>query len=661
MIAPEIENAANGRMMVGAWQTYQLTPSVPASVRETGSMVPPLPVRLLNLALNFTAVGRRLDAPLLDGAVIAQPGLATFTAVAAPVAPNAVRPSFPASPAVDADVPVMTAPTLPQTTGDEGGRVPQSPIEPVAAKPARAGQPVAIPAENVVPVEKDDTFDALISDEASDLDILADWPEEEAIDGEVWPDEVPPEAAAEFLMALGNVVAAQSAPAEPNSSADAVDAPVVAPHAAKRTGALPGPLPLRDHMANLQASAFHSGTPVDLPDTPVPAAAGTDEPMVAADRPVAPAPAQTATSVPSRPAAPTGHPAAAQPATPMGIPVAPQQPDSPVSPASAEAAPAAPAAPARVEARRNAAAARRAAEPTRVRADAADQDLPIGLIPKEMVQLPAADQLAPEPAARASVAAPEAQSGHADSGHDQGDAPPEQRQTPEAPVASEAAAQTGFVNPMAFTAQPVMTSEGGDAEDSLVVEAGARTTAKAAPAAESDTLGPITVRTAEAAVAKAPEAAPRQAEPTPVVTTAGMSAQQLIDAVNDGVPMHFAQFPALMEGIVGSKPFVEKTVDIVLQPENLGRIRLEVSLVDGGSAIRVAIATQSVAAQQVFESYGTRLQQIAQSQGYALKEFDVKVSDRPIRSEGRGQAGNDATGQRQNRRRRRGGRDDSTI
>jgi hypothetical protein len=640
VITSDIENATSGRMMVGAWQTYQQTPAVPASVRETGTMVPPLPVRLLNLALNLTSAGRRLDAPLLDGAVVTQPGLTTFNAVAVPVAPTADRSPIQSSPAADVTMPMDVAPTLPQTTGDVGGTVPQSPIDPVAAKPQRRS-PVGIPTDAPVPVAVGDAFDAMVTDEASDLDILADWPEEEAIDGDLWPDEVPPEAAAEFLMALGNVVAGQSgqataaAPATPDAAEVAPSGerrPAAAPSLSEhRPAPLPGPLPLHDHMANVQANTLMSGTPTEQPDAPAPATATTDA-----------APLSTGTGREGRTPAPTAAPTAAgqapiPAAAPMTPAAGPVPPNAPIVDTTAPVA-AAPA-PARPDVRRPA-PVRRAPEPVRARSEANEGALPIGLIPKAMVQPAAMEAPVTEPVLASGSPLPEATSGGL-ADHD-GDAPPDQRQQTDTGVMPQAEPSPSFVNPMAFTPRPEVGNEAGAPVETLTVDAGTRRTTMAAPSVDADPIGPITVRTAEVAASKAPEAVAKMAEPGPPVTTAGMSAQQLIAAVNDGVPVHFAQFPNLVQGIVASKPFVDKTVDVVLQPENLGRIRLEVSLVEGGTAIRVAIATQTAAAQQVFESYGSRMQQIVQSQGYALKEFEVKISDRPIRSEGRGQSGNDA-------------------
>lgn len=523
--------------------------------------------------------------------------------------------------------------------------MPQSPIDPVSVKPGRP-VPVGIPVDAPVAPTAGDAFDALVTDEADDFDILADWPEEEAVDDEVWPDTVAPEAAAEFLMALGNVVAGQQPPVEgsPEPAIDAVAAtqstaaspatsPVPAPPAA-----LPGPLPLQDHMAAVQATTRVSGTPVALPNAdgaaPGPQAAPVTDDAVATPVPFGPAMA------PAPMAPPVAGPAAVTAAA------GPQ-----VAPVAAETT--APVAP-RPESRR-VAPARRAVEPTRVRVDAADADLPIGLIPKDLVQpQPIEAVVADAPAA--AVTAPASSDGFPGG---QDDTPSDRQDGQEPAVPQSDDVPAGFVNPLAFTPQVTPTIEPGVEETGLAVDAAPRRAGAASR--ESEAIGPITVRSSEVAASRAPEAASRPTEPQPTVAMAAMTSQQLIDAVNDGVPVHFSQFPTLVEGLVASKPFVDKTVDVVLQPENLGRIRLEVSLVDGGTAIKVAIATQTMAAQQVFESYGPRMQQIVQSQGYTLKEFDVKVSDRPIRSEVRGQSGNDATGQRQNRRRRRGNNDDSTI
>jgi hypothetical protein len=639
VIAQEIKNVTQGRMMVGAWQTYQQATHQSAPVRESGNVVPPLPVRLLNLALNVTQAGRRLDAPLLDGAVTAQPGQITAQPQPTTAAPTADQPTLQPRPDNVPNLPTTPAPSFPATAEDEGGRVPQSPIDPVSAKASRP-VPVGIPADAPVAPDATGAFEALVTGETDDLDILADWPEEEAIDDEVWPDEVSPEAAAEFLTALGNVVAGQNAQAAA-TPADPAEAPVTAPRQERSRGVLPGPLPLQDHMEAFQANTLVSGTSTDAPDTQT----GVPAPVITPA--AAPAPAvAAATPVP----APVSRPAA-QPVVAGAVPQPAQ------APVAEDAAPAT--TPVRPESRR-AAPARRAVEPTRVRVDAADADLPVGLIPREMVQAVPPETSAAEPPAVAAVAAGDSRSG-GDSGGN-GDTPPDQRRNPEAPAAAAPTGMpTGFVNPMAFTPQATPTAEPGVADEGLSIDAAAQRSRVATPAAESDPIGPVTVRSAEVAASRTPEAAARPAEPQPMAAAAAMSSQQLIDAVNDGVPVHFAQFPNLVEGLVASKPFVDKTVDVVLQPENLGRIRLQVSLVEGGTAIKIAIATQSVAAQQVFESYGSRMQQIAQSQGYTLKEFDVKISDRPIRSEGRGNGGNDAAGQRQGRRKRRGRNDDSTV
>jgi flagellar hook-length control protein FliK len=275
-----------------------------------------------------------------------------------------------------------------------------------------------------------------------------------------------------------------------------------------------------------------------------------------------------------------------------------------------------------------------------------------------MVQPAAFEAPAPD-TAPTPIVAPAASSAN---GGGSSDSSADQRRNPDPQAAPAPEVPAGFVNPLAFSAQPVLGSDGGEAE--VAVDGISRRSATAAPTTEADAeaIGPITVRAAEAAVSRAPEAAGRPTEPTPIMNTAGMSSQQLVDAVNDGAPLHFSQFQNLVQGIVASKPFVDKTVEVVLQPEGLGRIRLEVSLVDGGTAIKIAIATQSQAALGVFEAYGKNMQQIAQSQGYTLKEFDVKMTDRPIRSDSRGgQGGNDAPGQRQGRRKRRGRDDDGTV
>jgi hypothetical protein len=650
MIAAVIENAATGRMMVGAWQTYQQSPVESAPVRETGTVVPPLPVRLLNLALNVAQAGRRLDAPLLDGALPVPPRPVDVATAAVPAAATAARLPLQPTPIVDADAPIIAAPATPPTAGAEGGRVSQSPVEPVAAKPAPRPS-VGIPVDAPV-VAFDDGFANLVAEGTDDLDILADWPEEEGIDNEIWPDEVSPEAAAEFLTALGNVVAGQTMPL-PAMTADDAPAVTEAPRPEPRR-TLPGPLPLQAHMDSLQSQAFVSGTPdADAPVSPAAPGRPTDSaaPIAPPVRDVAPQPASTAPVSGNRPAPAIPAIPGVVPAVPA--PPAPVQAEQPVDEAET------PTAPVRPEPRRPA-AGRRAAEPSRVRVDAADDDLPIGLIPKEMVQPAAFEVTAPEPSP-APIVAPAAASadggGNSDPSGDQ-----RQNRDPQAVPAPEAPA--GFVNPLAFSAQSVLSNEGGEAETEVAVEGVSRRPAAPTPTtgSESEAIGPISVRSAEAAVSRAPEAATRPTEPTPIMNTAGMTSNQLVDAVNDGAPLHFSQFQNLVQGIVANKPFVDKTVEVVLNPEGLGRIRLEVSLVDGGTAIKIAIATQSQAALGVFEAYGKNMQQIAQSQGYTLKEFDVKMTDRPIRSDSRGgQAGNDAAGQRQGRRKRRGRDDDGTV
>lgn len=173
---------------------------------------------------------------------------------------------------------------------------------------------------------------------------------------------------------------------------------------------------------------------------------------------------------------------------------------------------------------------------------------------------------------------------------------------------------------------------------------------------QDDGVGPITVRREIVGHEPVkPMTSPAAASTGTPVMPLALTAPQVIAAINDGLPIHFSQLPALMESVLSQKPIVERTVEVVLEPANLGRIKLELTLADGGQALKLVIHTQTVAAQRVMESFLPKVQQIAQGQGYALREADVRVSDRPIRAESR--QGDNPAGGRQGRRRRRGGGD----
>ncbi len=645
-----------GRMMVGAWQQYQGEKTAAVlPLKEVGTVVPPLPVRLLNLALNVAAAGRRLDAPLLDGSMLVRPGLIASVPAPASVAPTVVDSPLPTPTSVPAISVALPASPQPEAPAAKGNAMPQPQVDPVMPAKSKSAPVLSSPESAVTPKLDDVTFSDMVTDD--DLAALADWPEEDAIDDDSEPDAVAPETAAAFLAALGNSINPAIVPAF-------VPTPTVVPQGdsgeVRPAVAKPRRLPLADHMAAVQQRGFVTG---DVPVAPAASAPGTAH-VPAAARPETPAPAG------AHPGQPL--PTATAPAGTVGMGPGPTPVVTTAGPGAAvlfpatddpaEAGPDVPSVPngtgRPTQAAHRNTEGRRSAATGRPRPEAVSAAMPNAFIPKEAVQQPKGPE--PEAARPAEVtAAPSTGTGGSSNG---GDGRRDQQQSAPTPAVPSAPTPSAFINPAAFGTQPTAAAASADGTVSGVSSGALGRRMETPNLPEGDGIGPITVRS-EAVQGNAPQTRNEVAEApeAPVfVSTAGMTGQQLIDAVNDGVPLHFAQMPDLVQAIVTTKPFVERTVDVVLQPENLGRIRLEVSLVDNGTAIRIAITTQSSAAQKVMESFVPRIQQIAQGQGYAVKEAEVKVSDRPIRSDSKGQGGSDSAGSRQNRRRRRNN-DDGTV
>ncbi|MBC7542801.1 MAG: flagellar hook-length control protein FliK [Candidatus Sericytochromatia bacterium] len=543
----------------------------------------------------------------------------------------------------------------------------QPQVEPIGQATVKT-MPVAVPVEpTAVPAPEEVAFADLVSED--DLDVLAEWPDEELFAEETV--DLRPDSAAAFLTALGTAI---NPAIVPNFVAAQADGEFTDGGEVRPTATTSRRLPMAEHMSRVQDNSRITGNAAPAETTH-----GSDAPMAAPAPPAVSTPAVPNRRQPTQDApAPavrvpdpmTGRVSAPPPAARMGAgglpPVAPPaKTAAPPTPSAATPAVSTPKTPVDsgspaaqpLVGGRRAVEGRRSVAPGRARPEY--DDLPVGFIPKEAVQQAGAAE--PE-VARPSGVTPPAAGGSNDAGESGDGRRDQQQRSSGSPVATPTQAATpGFVNPMVSEAQaPAVAANAAVSADAGVAE---RRATGAAALPESDDIGPTTVRseTVTTRLSQPAEAAATAPEAPVFNATASMTSQQLVDAVNDGVPLHFAQFPELVQAIVTTKPFVEKTVDIVLQPEGLGRVRLEVSLVDNGTAIRIAMTTQSAAAKQVMESYLPKIQQIAQSQGYVLKDPEVKVSDRPIRSsEGKGQAGSDSAGSRQNRRRRRNN-DDGTV
>ncbi|MBF2052358.1 MAG: flagellar hook-length control protein FliK [Candidatus Sericytochromatia bacterium] len=126
-----------------------------------------------------------------------------------------------------------------------------------------------------------------------------------------------------------------------------------------------------------------------------------------------------------------------------------------------------------------------------------------------------------------------------------------------------------------------------------------------------------------------------------------MSAAQVIQAVNQNIPIHVANFPAFVNQVIqtqGARLNVVQSIDVTLQPAHLGQVTAQFQLTKQNQVV-VSLYTQSLATAKTLESYVQEIQQIVGKTQFSLSAVTIKQAVAPARSAGG--SGQTSTGQQQ--------------
>ena len=164
----------------------------------------------------------------------------------------------------------------------------------------------------------------------------------------------------------------------------------------------------------------------------------------------------------------------------------------------------------------------------------------------------------------------------------------------------------------------------------------------------------------------------------PAAQQAPLTATQVINAINNNVPVHIADFPAFVNRVLqtldpGSR--VMQSFEVSLRPADLGQVTAQFSLTTK-SQVMITMYTQSAVTAQTLEACKQEIQQIVEKTQLTLGQLVVKQAIAPARQGGQtSQGGSFGSGQqgtgaadyssrqfrRNQNRRRRGGDDNLSI
>jgi hypothetical protein len=115
-----------------------------------------------------------------------------------------------------------------------------------------------------------------------------------------------------------------------------------------------------------------------------------------------------------------------------------------------------------------------------------------------------------------------------------------------------------------------------------------------------------------------------------------LSASQVIQAVNQNIPIHVSNFPAFVNQVIqtqGSRLNVVQSIDITLQPAHLGQVTAQFQLTRQNQVV-VTLYTQSLATAKTLESYVQEIQQIVGKTQFSLSAVNIKQAVPAVKSAG---------------------------
>lgn len=158
------------------------------------------------------------------------------------------------------------------------------------------------------------------------------------------------------------------------------------------------------------------------------------------------------------------------------------------------------------------------------------------------------------------------------------------------------------------------------------------------------------LETAPAEVAEAPSAKPvnraadHAAAPAAVATVpvANLTASQVIQAINNGVPLQVSDFPAFVNAVIqkldpGSR--IIQSFEVTLTPDNLGQVTAQFGLTNQNRVV-ITLYTQSAVTAQTLETYQQEIKQIVDKTQLSLGQLTVKQAVPAARQGQSSQGGN---------------------
>jgi flagellar hook-length control protein FliK len=118
-----------------------------------------------------------------------------------------------------------------------------------------------------------------------------------------------------------------------------------------------------------------------------------------------------------------------------------------------------------------------------------------------------------------------------------------------------------------------------------------------------------------------------------VVTAQPITALQVIQALNNDLPLYYTDFVGFVNEVVQTRSFrsgVLQSIEISLQPRDLGKVTAQFMLMEN-NRVAIALYTQSASAVRSLDSYMNEIQQILAKGHLTLASIQVKQGIPPLR------------------------------
>ena len=180
---------------------------------------------------------------------------------------------------------------------------------------------------------------------------------------------------------------------------------------------------------------------------------------------------------------------------------------------------------------------------------------------------------------------------------------------------------------------------------------------------------PVSAPAADAGRPTAQAAQERSAETITPQQAANVSASQVIQAINNNVPIQLTDFPAYINQVVqrlGMQANAVQSVQVTLAPRQMGNVVVEFQT-NAQKQMTITLYAQTMNSAQALEAYKNDIQQIVGKTSFALGNITVKQAIPPARSSQGTSNQNQQNGDFSSRQRRGGNRrrnradDDMTI